>query len=147
MNIYLICTGNTCRSPMAEALLRSRYINEVTVRSAGIHASNGMPISMNAKKLIEEAQLPHTPVSKSVTIEDIEWADVILTMTESHKQAMIHSFPDVKQKTYTLKEFAGFKKDKDVQDPFGGNLTQYKQTFDELSMLMDAVELKVIGGR
>lgn len=147
MNIYLICTGNTCRSPMAEALLRSRQIDGVIVRSAGIHASNGMPISMNAKKLIEEADLPYTPVSRSITIEDIEWADVILTMTEAHKHAMIHSFSHADHKIYTLKEFAGFDKGQDVQDPFGGNLTHYKQTFDELSMLMDAIELKVIGGR
>lgn len=147
MNIYLICTGNTCRSPMAEALLRSRQIEGVTVRSAGIHASNGMPISMNAKKLIEEADLLHTPVSRSVTIKDVEWADVILTMTEGHKHAMVHSFTHADHKTYTLKEFVGYEKDKDVQDPFGGNLTQYQQTFDELSTLMDAVELKVIGGK
>lgn len=147
MNIYLICTGNTCRSPMAEALLRSRRIEGVAVHSAGIHASNGRPISMNAKKLITELDLPHTPVSRGVTIEDVEWASVILTMTEAHKHAMIHSFSHANQKIYTLKEFVGFENDKDVQDPFGGHLMQYKQTFDELSMLMDAVELKVIGGK
>ena len=67
MNIYFICTGNTCRSPMAEAILRSKGIDNVSVRSAGVYAQDGWPISLNAKTLIEEADMPYTPVSEAVT--------------------------------------------------------------------------------
>ena len=64
MNIYLICTGNTCRSPMAEAILRSKNIENVTVRSAGIHAQSGISIAPNAKTLIEEENMPYTNTSR-----------------------------------------------------------------------------------
>lgn len=146
MNIYLICTGNTCRSPMAEAILRARNIDKVTVRSAGIHASNGAPIAPNARVLIEKEGMPYTPISREVTTEDVEWADVILTMTETHKYALLHSFPDVSDKTFTLKEYVNPEAVGDVHDPFGGNLATYKRTFDELSAIMDVFEQKLIGG-
>ena len=85
MNIYFICTGNTCRSPMAEAILRSKGITGVAVRSGGVHAQDGWEISPNARTLIEEADMPYTPVSRAVTREDLEWADLVLTMTEAHR--------------------------------------------------------------
>ena len=147
MNIYLICTGNTCRSPMAEAILRSRNIDQVTVRSAGIHASNGMPISSNARALIEEGGMPYTPISRAVTTADVEWADVILTMTNAHKSALLYSFPRASGKTFTLKNFVEPDSMDNVQDPYGGNLETYGQTFDELSSLIDALEQKLSGGK
>ena len=66
MNIYLICTGNTCRSPMAEAILRSKNIENMSVRSAGIHALDGLHIADNARTLIEEANMPYTKKSQNV---------------------------------------------------------------------------------
>ncbi|MFJ7934303.1 low molecular weight protein arginine phosphatase [Sporosarcina sp. NPDC096371] len=144
MNIYLICTGNTCRSPMAEAILRSRGIDNVNVRSAGIYAQDGQQISPHATTLIEEANMPHTPWSRMISSEDLEWADVVLTMTEAHKMALLYSYPTMKQKTFTLKNFVKFGAGEDVHDPFGGNLETYRQTFDELSRIIDVLERRLM---
>ncbi|WP_252501934.1 low molecular weight protein arginine phosphatase [Sporosarcina sp. Marseille-Q4943] len=143
MNIYFICTGNTCRSPMAEAILRSKAIEGVTVRSAGVSTVDGLPISMNAKTLIEEADMPYTPVSNAVNAEDLAWADLVLTMTTSHKELLLHSFPEVEKKTFTLKEFATPGDFGDVHDPYGGSLATYRTTFEELGRLIEQLKMKL----
>lgn len=147
MNVYFICTGNTCRSPMAEAILRSKELGNLTVRSAGIHAQEGRPISLNAKTLIEEAAMPYTPQSRVISSKCLEWADVVLTMTEAHKRELLYRYPTIQEKTFTLKGFVEFESGGDVQDPFGGNLETYRQTFMELSDVMDQLELKLMEGR
>lgn len=144
MNIYLICTGNTCRSPMAEAILRSKGIANVSVRSAGIHAQNGWPISSNAKMLIEEVDMPYTAVSRAVSSKDLKWADVVLTMTEGHKAALIHSHPEAYHKTFTLRGFVTPESTGDVHDPYGGDIETYRQAFDELSEIIDELEKKLM---
>lgn len=146
MNIYIICTGNTCRSPMAEAILRSQGIEDVTVRSAGISTIDGIPIAENARILIEQADMPYTATSKVVTAESIEWADYIITMTVGHKRALLQLFPEAHDKVHTLKGFKNPKLDSDVQDPYGGNLAVYEQTFKELSTLFDGFEQKLTEG-
>lgn len=140
MNIYLICTGNTCRSPMAEAILRSKNIDNMSVRSAGIHTMDGLPISEYAKLQIEQHGMPYTPVSREVTADDIQWADHILTMTVAHKRALLALYPTAKGKVYTLKGFKDPHQEGDVQDPYGGDLGIYEQTFSELINLMDEIE-------
>ena len=128
---------------MAEAILRSKEIEGVTVRSAGVSAFDGIPISANAKTLIEEADMPYTPASNAVTAEELEWADLILTMTMSHKEMLLYSFPEVKGKTFTLKEYAtpgGFG---DVHDPYGGSLATYRTTFNELDGLIEQLKMKL----
>jgi protein arginine phosphatase len=147
MNIYFICTGNTCRSPMAEAILRSKEIENVTVRSAGIYAQDGLPISPHASTLIEGAKMPHTPWSNAVSSERLEWADVVLTMTEAHMEELHYRYPEMKEKTFTLKSFVEFESSGDVHDPFGGNLETYRQTFDELSRIIDVLEQKLTEGQ
>lgn len=146
MNIYLICTGNTCRSPMAEAIFRSKNIADARIRSAGIHAVEGLSIAQNAETLIQEANMPYTAVSKTVKVEDVEWADYIFTMTEGHKQALEYLYPDAHAKVFTLKEFIDEQSNYDVMDPFGGNLEVYRQTFKELSDVIDKIEQKLTGG-
>ena len=145
MNIYFICTGNTCRSPMAEAILRSKAIDNVSVRSAGIYARDGWPISLNAKTLIESADMPYTPVSEEVTVENLEWADIVLTMTQAHRDSLLYSHPEMGYKVFTLKGYVGSGLTGDVQDPFGGDLETYRQAFSELSEIIDALEHKVTG--
>lgn len=147
VNIYLVCTGNTCRSPLAEAILRARNIESIEVRSAGIHAITGMSISEHARTLIEKEGMPYTETSNRVTEADAEWADYILTMTNSHKQLMRMMFPDESNKIYTLKEFANDGDKNDVHDPFGGELATYEKTFLELSTLMEKAEARLLGGR
>lgn len=142
----MICTGNTCRSPMAEAILRAKELEGVEVRSAGIHAMDGAPISSNAQQLIEEAGMPYTPVSHSLSEENLDWADAVLTMTGAHRSVLHEAYPDLSHKIFTIKEFVRPDAMEDVQDPFGGSLEIYRRTFEELVQIMDELERKLTEG-
>ena len=137
MNIYFVCTGNTCRSPMAEALLRFKNIKGVDVRSAGIYAMEDGDISENAKQVIEDAGIEFTHFSRQISEDDIRWADLVLTMTTTHKQLVMQAYPFAADKIFTLKEYVRPYGSHDVSDPFGGDVYMYRQTFQELSKLTD----------
>ncbi|MBD1372121.1 low molecular weight protein arginine phosphatase [Hazenella sp. IB182357] len=111
MRILFVCTGNTCRSPIAEALLermsKVRGIN-VEGRSAGISAMDGMAASPEALHVLAEKEIKHNHASRRIDEEQLQWADLILTMTLHHKNYIIHQFPEHVEKVYTLKEYAGF---------------------------------------
>ena len=73
----------------------------------------------------------------------MEWADVVLTMTEAHRENLLHSYPEMDDKVFTLKGFAETGSTGDVHDPFGGDFETYRQTFDELSRIIDVLEQKL----
>ena len=141
MNIYFVCTGNTCRSPMAEAILKSRNLPNINVKSAGIYALEGGEMSENARAVLREENIQHHHVSTQINAQDIEWADLVLTMTSAHKEMIKRTFIEAKSKTYTLKEYVTPYSSQDVFDPFGGDLHMYKQTFQELKRLIEQFEI------
>ena len=141
--ILFVCTGNTCRSPMAEAILKSKNLKNIEVKSAGVFAAIGNGPSANARKAWEENAIQHDHQSKPVTKELVDWATLIFTMTASHKNALIGNFPDAGRKTFTLKEFAGETMNHDVNDPYGGNLDIYRATYKELEGFIDRVIEKI----
>ncbi|CAM3699809.1 low molecular weight protein arginine phosphatase [Cohnella lubricantis] len=107
--ILIVCTGNTCRSPMAESMLRKLAEQKslpIEVKSAGVSAVNGLPVSSHAAEALRKRDLPVPEGSSALTAETAEWADLILTMTSGHKRAVLERYPSAAGKIYTLKEYA-----------------------------------------
>lgn len=131
---------------MAEALLMSKDIDQVEVRSAGIYAMNGGEISENAKQVIVESGINYTHFSQPVSEDDLRWADLIVTMTTAHKNLLLNTYPFAADKTFTLKEYIRPYASHDVSDPFGGDVSQYRKTFIELKSLTDDLAQKLNDG-
>jgi len=139
--ILFVCTGNTCRSPMAEAILKSKNIPELEVKSAGVFAVEGSTASPNAGKVLAENKLDLDHQSTQLSVKEIDWATIVLTMTTSHKDAVISYFPQAGGKTFTLSEFAGIV-GKDIADPYGGSIELYRAAFAEIKAAIEKADGK-----
>ncbi|WP_040288649.1 low molecular weight protein arginine phosphatase [Alicyclobacillus hesperidum] len=150
MNILFVCTGNTCRSPMAAAFLRHLAAQEGvswTVDSAGLYALDGQPMTRHAvDALIRRHVVAPTHAAKRLTRELLLLADVVLVMTHGHLQALRDMFPEVAHKVYTLTAFAHRQAEEqagDVMDPFGGDEHAYEACADSLFALVEKAFLRL----
>jgi len=138
--ILFVCTGNICRSAMAERLLehwsRERGLG-LEVRSCGTAAEAWYEVPEHARKLLAAEGAPpfaHTP--QLVTRDHLRWADLILVMTRAHRERLSELYPEFDGKTRLLRELAGFG-ELDVADPMGGD----EQTFARcLAVLKESLE-------
>lgn len=140
-----MCTGNTCRSSVAEALLNDITKDEkkeldINVYSRGLSAVDGSKASIEAIKIMKEYGIDlSNHRAKSVTREDVEKADLILTMTNEHKVILLNIYENTKNKIYTLKEFAYGDKDLNIEDPFGQSQEVYRNNADEIKGAIEKV--------
>ncbi len=132
--ILFICTGNTCRSPMAAAYFKHLCDEkdvEVQVDSAGTAAMDGAPISSEAGKALSYEDIePLRASSKCITGEQIEWADLIIVMTQRHRQWLRQQFPEAAGKVKLLMNYAD--RDTDVLDPLGGTVAMYSECLESM---------------
>lgn len=137
--ILFVCTGNTCRSSMAEAMFKDLIkeidgYEDIKVLSAGTWAIQGQKASGNAIIALKEKNIDlNGHMSKAITKEMVEEADLILTMTRNHKSQILNALPETKDKVHTLKEFAhGNTGGLDISDPYGQDIEIYKACANEI---------------
>ncbi|MGV3488732.1 MAG: low molecular weight protein arginine phosphatase [Tuberibacillus sp.] len=102
--MLFVCTGNTCRSPMAEALLKDMASEYFEVKSAGLVASDGQDAYPHVKTVLQKRGIDINHRSQRITPELVAWADMILTMTQGHKAALVQQYPERLESIMTLKE-------------------------------------------
>ena len=145
MRLLFVCTGNTCRSPMAAALARrladERGLTDLVVESAGTGAADGTGASDGALLVtLEHGDDISGHRARTLTSDMVGRADLILTMGERHL-ARVRELGGA-SKSFRLTDFAANGgRGADVGDPFGGDLTTYRATHEELeSAVRRAVE-------
>jgi protein-tyrosine phosphatase len=139
--VVVVCTGNTCRSPMAEAMMRAQLAERygcsvaelegrgIVVLSAGSAAMDGTPAAPSAVEVMRARGLDlgnHT--SQPLSDHLVREADVILTMTQGHRASILASWPTVADRTFLISP-----DDDNVSDPIGGPLELYEKCADQIS--------------
>ena len=148
--LVFVCTGNTCRSPMAEGLLRNLLPADCgwEISSAGICAANGWPASENSVEALSEKGIDISGLtSQTLTPDRIAEADLLVTMTQGHRQAILEVAPKSEGKVFLLKSFGTAKCAADICDPIGGSLDVYRRVRDEIDaalpdLILTLMEMK-----
>ena len=149
MHILFVCTGNTCRSPMAEFLLRdalrAKGISQVTVSSAGTGAWDGAPASEGSYLVGLEHKLDLSGHrARLLTRELVRESDLILVMSGNHLARV--SELGGEHKVHLLGSYAGRDAGRsEVSDPYGAELASYRATFAELQELVGNVVSRLAG--
>lgn len=132
--LAVVCTGNTCRSPMAEVMLRERFRaltgreDAVGVVSAGLAAFQGDRATNQAVEVMGRRGLDLTGhASQPMTEQILQLADVILTMTRNHRDAILSKYPEAADRVHTLRIDGG-----DISDPVGSPIEVYQACADQI---------------
>lgn len=140
--VIFVCSGNTCRSPMAEVLFRSLQSDDsIKAVSRGMVVLFPEPSNPKAETVLKSHNLLlEDHIATQLTSEDIDGHTLVLTMTPSQKAVIQRDFGFPEQ-VFTLKEFAG--EEGEVTDPYGGDLIDYEACFAELARLVKKTVIKI----
>jgi protein-tyrosine-phosphatase len=142
-NLLFVCTGNTCRSPMAAAIaaggVQARGWTHVDIRSAGTSAAAGTGATQQAIDVAAEHGLDlRSHEAQPLTAELVEWADLILAMGPAHWNEAV-SLGGAGRTAIVTDFIEGAGKGMPVADPFGGDHDSYRATFAQLRLASDAL--------
>ena len=136
--IVFVCTGNSCRSPMAQVLLE-KYLNEVKpylsgrheIISRGVSTINGLPASVYAASVIKQKEGIDITGFTSCLLdrETILSSDLIFTMEDAHTDYILNFEPTAEGRVFGLKKFLPSDLEKDIPDPIGKNIADYEQVY------------------
>lgn len=138
--VLVVCTGNTCRSPMAAKLLQHALaaeippLNQLTVTSAGVAAIPGEPASKNSVAALKKVKIDLSQhESQPVTQELINRAFIILGMTDSHLDMLAyHNHQNPPEHIYLFREFVENKQRSQIPDPFGQDFDAYQKCLNSM---------------
>ena len=121
--VLFVCTGNTCRSVMAEFLLNRMAPGRgmtLTARSCGVAAERYFQVPAGVRAALQAegiTKVDHVP--QLVSRELLAWADLVLTMEHMHQEMVLDQYPESRAKVHILKTYAGLPGSQDVADPIG----------------------------
>lgn len=139
-HILIVCTANICRSPLVEALLRRELHaaghTDWTVSSAGTWAQQARPAARHSQRIANRIGLDLSEhIAREITAELVAESDLVLVMTDNHKEPLQIEFSDHRDKIYKIAEMVG--KRYDVVDPYGGPPEGYESMFLEVNGLIN----------
>ena len=152
MKVMFICTGNICRSAMADWMLKSKLkeerIEQVQVFSSGIYAQDGDTSTYEAIEVMKEVGIDLKKHRATNTRNsNIQEMDLILGMTNSHKEELMHMYPNLKDKIFTLKEYVGYNVDGhekiNIKDPWSYGIAVYRFCLSEIEECINSLIAKI----
>lgn len=153
MKIMFICTGNICRSAMAEWLLKKKVkdlrLDNIEVCSCGVYAETNDVSTWEAKRVMKDEYDVDLNNHRATNIRksNIKKMDLILCATNSHKIAVLDLYPELEEKVYTMKEYVGYNREyhdkMNIKDPWGYDMETYRSCASEIDECLELLLKKV----